>query len=635
MASSSDPGDPRDGTNRRHSPLRVGLYYLVFGAAWILVTDTLLPLLVQDPGQWQTYKGLVFVLASAAIIYWLVHRELAARRRAEEHRRASERRYQVMFEKSVAGFFRSAMDGEILDCNRELARLLGFEGADELIGTNARSYYPDAGEREAWIEELEAKGELRNYELRLRRRDGSEVWTLMNASLQEDVPSGRPVLAGTMVDITEEKRLRDELEAYAYHDTLTGLPNRRHLQAAAEGVLSKAHRGAEAVGVLYLDLDRFKRINDTLGHEVGDEVLLQFGRRMRRFLREEDTAARIGGDEFAVLLNTVDDEDGAERVAHRLHEALSEPFFAGGRSLTVSSSIGMAVYPEHGQTFAELLSNADQAMYRALEKQGGVTVYEPTTTYVRRDQIAEEEDLRVALRENQFELHYQPVFRLEDRTMVGAEGLARWRHPELGLRSPGVFIPIAEHTGLIRDLDLWAFRTAVERAEDLTGNGSLEWVSVNVSAQSLRNDEVVQQFYESLENSGLEPGSLVVEITESTAMEDPRAGIHLFREFQQRGARVAIDDFGTGHSALAYLKTLPTEIVKLDMIFIRGIETSEREDRLLHALVGLGKTLEVEVIAEGVETEGQFERLASHTCDLAQGYHLGRPMKWERLKEII
>lgn len=614
--------------------LRASLYYLAFGVAWIVVTDALLPVFVQDVGPWQTYKGIVFVLASAAVIHLLVGRELAERRRAEERRRASERRYQLMFERSVAGFFRSTVDGLILDCNRELASMLGFDDAEDLIGTDARSLYAEEEQREAWIEALDAGGEIRNFELHLHHRDGSSVWTLMNATLLEEDPDG-PVLAGTMVDVTREKRLRDELEAYAYHDTLTGLPNRRHLRVQAESVFSKARRDGTTVGLLYLDLNRFKRINDTLGHEVGDDVLFQFGRRLLHHLREEDVAARIGGDEFAVLLNTVKDRQGAVEAAERLYDALSEPFFAGDRSLHVSPSVGVAVHPEHADSFAALLSCADQAMYRASEKESGVAVYEPSTTYVRRDQIAEEEDLREALRRGQLELHYQPIFRVDDGRLVGAEALARWRHPELGLRPPGVFIPVAEHSGLIRELDLWAFETVVEDARSLASNGSAPWLSVNVSAQSLRHDDVLRRFKERLERSRLDPGQFVIEVTESTAMQDPRAAVAVFEALQERGARIAIDDFGTGHSALAYLKVLPCDLVKLDLIFIRGIETSAREDRLLKALVGLGRSLGVDVVAEGVETEGQHDRLAAHDCDLAQGFHLGRPMQLERLRGLL
>lgn len=632
----TDRGTNRSGPRKRRSALRVGLYYLIFGAAWILVTDTLLPTLVEDTGQWQTYKGLVFVLASAGIIYLLVRRELSARRRAEGELQVSERRYRVMFEESVAGVFRSAMDGEILDANRAMAELLGFDKPEELIGADARSYYSDPKQREGWIAELRSESEIRNYELHLRRRDETSVWTLMNASLMESEEGAVPVLAGTMVDITEEKQLRDELEAYAYHDVLTGLPNRRYLQEKSNAVLSKARRDRSAVGFLYIDLDRFKRVNDTLGHEVGDEVLFHVGRRLQRHLREEDMAARIGGDELAVVLNTIDDREGAVRAAERLHEALDEPFYAGGHSIYVSPSFGVALYPEHGTTFSELLSNADQAMYQALEvKMGGVQVYEPTAKAVRRHEIAEESDLRAALREGQLELHYQPVRRIGHEGIVGAEALARWRHPEIGLRRPGSFIPIAEHSGLIRDIDLWAFATVLEELPDLTSDSSIEWLAVNVSALSLNHDETLGRLHEGLERSGFEPGSLIVEITESTAMQDPRTSIQIFQGLQERGARVAIDDFGTGHSALAYLKSLPVDLVKLDMIFVRGIEASEREDRLLKALIELGKTLEVEVVAEGVETEGQYERVAAHGCHLAQGNYLGRPISLKKLRSRL
>lgn len=628
----------RDTTGRlpmRRSALRVGFLYLLFGAAWILLSDTLLPALVEDTGQWQTYKGLVFVLASAAIIYGLVRRELAGRRRAEASLRASERRFRTMFEQNVAGVFRTTMDGEILDGNPALASILGYEEPGAVVGTNARDYYADPEQREDWIERLRAEGRIRNYELHLRRRDGSSVWTLMNASLIDSGEAEGQVLSGTMVDVTELKQLRDELEAYAYHDALTGLPNRRYLKEQAEAALSNAHRHGATVGFVYIDLDRFKRVNDTLGHEVGDELLYQVGRRLERYLREEDSAARIGGDEFAVVLNTVEDGDGAIAAAHRLYDAVAEPFYASGHSIYVAPSLGVSLYPDHGDTFSELLSYADQAMYQAYEKTEGVRIYRPTSHQPRRPQLAEEADLREALQQGLLELYYQPVFRVAGRDVTGAEALARWRHPEIGLRGPGAFIPVAEHSGLVRKIDLWAFRTVLQDLPALIEGGPLDWLAVNVSALSLNHGDTLARLHTMMEESRMPEGSLVVEITESTAMQDPRASTRIFQELQERGARVAIDDFGTGHSALAYLKSLPADMVKLDTIFVRGIDASEREDRLLKALIELGKTLEVEVVAEGVESGAQFERVQAHGCHMAQGYHLGRPMPIAKLQELV
>lgn len=622
-------------SSRAGSALRVGLLYLLFGAGWILLTDNLLPRMVDVTGPWQTYKGLLFVLLSAGVIYVLVRRELHARRLAERHREAYQRRYQALFEQNVAGVFRTTVDGEILDCNQALAELLGYERPEEVVGTDAATHYADPDQREVWIEELRDDRLVRNFELHLRRRDGSDVWALMNAGLIEEEETRGPLLAGTMVDVTEEKQLRDELEAYAYHDSLTGLPNRRYLKEEALAVLSKARRDGAVVALLYLDLNRFKRINDTLGHDAGDDLLFQVGRRLERHVREEDLAARIGGDEFAVLLNTIDDIEGARNAASRLHEKLSDPFFVAERSLHVDTSVGVAVYPDHGGTFADLLSHADQAMYQSFQGTASITVYQPTSGQRVRDQLAEEEDLRQALLNDQFELHYQPIYQIADHTVVGAEALMRWNHPELGLRRPGSFIPVAEMSGLIRELDLWAVKTALDTAERLATDGPLDWCAVNVSAQSLGHDDVLGRFQEWLEASELRPGSLVIEVTESTAMQDPRGATQVFRNLQDRGARVAIDDFGTGHSALAYLKNLPVDLVKLDMIFVRGIEAGQREDRLLRALIELGRTLEVVVVAEGVERERQYSRLAEHRCDLAQGSHLGQPVMLEELSRNL
>jgi len=630
----------REQGSPRGPVLRIVLLYLLFGAAWILVTDSVLPRLVDDVGAWrtwQTYKGLVFVLLSAAVIGLLVHRELAARRRAERERERAEARYRVLFERNVAGVFRTRPEGEILDCNRALARLLGHESPDELIGTDARSHYAEPSDREEWIRRVREEGEIRNQEIRLRRPDGRPVWALMNAGLQEVEPGEGPVLAGTMVDVTERKRLRDQLEAYAYHDALTGLPNRRSLKREARAVLAKARRDDEMVGLLYLDLDRFTRINDTLGHDVGDRVLYEVGRRLERHVREEDVPARIGGDEFAVLLNTVEDEEGARTVARRLREAMGEPFRAGDRSVHLDLTVGVALFPEHGTQFQDLLSRADRAMSRARGRGTGVAVHVhvPRGDGASRDELAEEEDLRRALADGELELHYQPVVRVGDGRIVGAEALARWRHPELGMRSPADFIPLAERTGLIRALDRWAIGAAAVDARRLASAGPLEWLSVNVSPHSLEGGVDPGASLGVLEDAGGNGGRLVIEVTESGAMRDPEASRALFRELRARGVGVAIDDFGTGHSALAYLMDLPADIVKLDMIFVQGVGAGGREDRLLRALVELGQTLEVEVVGEGVETEGQLERLREYGCDLAQGYHLGRPAPLHDLERAL
>lgn len=625
-----------DDRRRTGSALRIGVLYLLFGAAWILVTDTVLPGLVEDVRAWETYEGLLFVGFSAALVCGLVYRELSARSRTERELKESERRYRAMFEQNVAGAFRTTLDGEISDCNQALADLLGFDRPEELVGTSAGDHYADVAKREEWIAELREKGRVQNLELHLQRRDGTDVWTLMNAALVADEANEGPRVAGTMVDITQEKQLRDQLEAYAYHDSLTGLPNRRYLKEKATAALSKAHRDGEVVGLLYIDLDRFKRVNDTLGHDVGDQVLHEVGRRFQAHVREEDMAARIGGDEFAVLLNTVEDESGAMSAAHRLREGIGVPYFVGGRSLHLTVRVGIALFPDHGREFHELLSRADEAMLRAQEGNAEVAVHAPTEERRRhRDELADEEDLRRAIEQEHFVLHFQPVYRVAGRRLVGAEGLARWRHPGLGLRSPAEFIPIAERTGLIREIDRWAFRSVTEHAKRFAVDGPLEWLSMNASAQSLGHEGYLEEMIDTLEDSGLDGDTLMVEVTESQAMRTPQTSAALFRQLRDRGVRIGIDDFGTGHSALAYLKNLPIDLVKLDMIFVHGIEASEQEDRLLRALIELGKTLGVRVVAEGVESEGQFERLGEHGCHLAQGYWLGRPMPADELADVL
>lgn len=557
-------------------------------------------------------------------------RDVTEQRRAREALEESEQRYRALFEENVAGVFRSTPEGRILECNRAFAAMFGYESPDELEGTSAAELFASPEGRDAYLETLREEGAIHNHELHLERRDGSDLWALENARL-ETSPGGEPVIYGTVVDVTEQRRLRERLEELAYHDPLTGLPNRRLLAEHAGQVLSAAGRRGDRVGVLYLDLARFKRINDTLGHSAGDRVLVETADRLRRGLRDADTAARVGGDEFAVLLPDVEGTEAVVRVAERLRDRLDRPFRLSGRDFRVTPQVGAAVFPEHGEDFPELFSAADRAMYRAKREPGtGIVVADPGTDAPAPQALVEEEQLRRALDTGRLVPHYQPVLAADDLGRVGAEALARWEHPERGVLPAGEFVHLAERTGVIRTLDLRMLERAVGRAAEWCGDGPLEWVSVNLSPASFEPDGIVERVRERLEAEGVEPGRLWLEVTEQVSVRKPREAARTLAQLHDLGVKVVIDDFGTGHSALAYLHRFPADVLKMDRLFVNRLGRSEPEERLVEGVLGLGRKMGMEVAAEGIEREEQAEWLRARGCDLLQGRYFSPALPADR-----
>ncbi|MFQ5680419.1 MAG: putative bifunctional diguanylate cyclase/phosphodiesterase, partial [Gemmatimonadota bacterium] len=552
-------------------------------------------------------------------------RDISERVEAMESLRASEERYRALFERNVAGVFRSTLEGVVLEVNEACARLLGYS-PEEMAGISSHDLYMRPEDRETFRVRLLAEGAVRNCELRLRRKDGSPVWVLENSMLVEDPVHGERVIEGTLIGITDRKRLEADLEHLAYHDALTGLANRRLLEERARKTLALAGREGRRAGLVFIDLARFKRINDTLGHAVGDSVLAETANRLRAVARESDTVARMGGDEFAVLLAEVDGVEGARVVAERLWKALQEPLHLAGRTLHADARLGVALYPDHASDYEALLSAADRAMYRTMTE--GVLpyrLYDPALEGTFEDELALEEGLREALEAEELTLYYQPICRGGDGRVEGAEALLRWPHPERGVIAAAEFIHLAERTPLIHQIDRWALREGIRQASEWEGGDGPDWVAVNLSAASFRDPELVAYVSGLLEEARLDPSCLVVEVTERTAMRNPEAVNDCLRGLREVGARIAIDDFGTGHSALAYLRQLPADLLKLDGVFIRDLEADPGAGRIARAVIALGHAAGMAVVAERVERRAQREWLEAAGCDFVQGYHVGEP----------
>jgi diguanylate cyclase (GGDEF)-like protein len=425
----------------------------------------------------------------------------------------------------------------------------------------------------------------------------------------------------------------------AFHDALTGLPNRALFLDRLEHALARGRRDQSWVAVLFVDLDRFKLINDTLGHAAGDELLITAGQRLRATVRESDTAARFGGDEFAILLGNETSAAHAAVVAERVIEAMRAPFKVSGREVFVSASVGIAISHAGHEDAAEILRNADVAMYRAKHQgSGGYHIFEPGMRVALIERLELEADLRRAVDHGEFTLVYQPIMTLEAPTISGFEALIRWSHPSRGLVSPAEFIPLAEETGLIFPIGRWVLEEACREAARWQSEHPRDpprTVSVNLSACQLQHAGLVGEVANALAASRLDPGCLVVEITESVLIHDTEAIIARLTELKQLGVRVAIDDFGTGYSSLSYIRQLPVDIVKVDKSFIDHIDQSAEASAVARAIIRLGHTLNLATVAEGIEEPGQLETLRKMQCELGQGYLFTKPLDIGELEELL
>ncbi len=428
-----------------------------------------------------------------------------------------------------------------------------------------------------------------------------------------------------------------ELRHQSLHDALTGLPNRVLALDRAEQMLARARRQQIPVAALYIDIDGFKHVNDTFGHAAGDELLRTVATRLEGVVREGDTAARLSGDEFVVLVEGSALDAGPELVAERLLEVLRQPYEIDGhtgRQLSLTASVGIALGER--ASAAELLRDADVALYEA--KAAGKSHYmlfQSSMQTAARDRLTLEMDLAEALEQRQLFLQYQPTFDLQSERVIGVEALIRWRHPTRGVIAPIEFIPVAEESGLIVPIGRWVLQEACMQAANWYGDGHRIGMSVNVSGRQLDDDELIEDVRGALAESGLDPTTLTLEITETTLMRDAEATAERLRMLKQLGVRIAIDDFGTGYSSLAYLRQFPVDALKIDRSFISGIAGSKGSAALIHTLVQLGKTLDIETLAEGIEERSQLETLQREHCDHGQGFLFSRPLDVDAVEKFL
>jgi diguanylate cyclase (GGDEF)-like protein len=418
-------------------------------------------------------------------------------------------------------------------------------------------------------------------------------------------------------------------------DDLTGLPNRVLLHDRFQQAIKSARRTGGQAAVLLLDLDQFKEINDTLGHHRGDQLLQMVSERLSSVLREGDTLARLGGDEFAIMLHTTDAIGGALAAAERVGQALLANFTVADVPVHVGASVGIAVYPDHGETIDLLLQHADVAMYRAKASGEGYAAYEPEHDAYSTDQLALVGELREAIASDGLELHYQPILDLGRNRMIGVEALVRWWHPVRGMVMPNQFIPAAERTGLIRPLTSWVLSTGLRQLRTWLDEGKDMTLAVNLSPKSLTDPELLFDISFALLDSGVDAGHLILEVTENSFISDPGRSIKALEEIRRLGVTVSIDDFGTGYSSLAYLRNLPIDEVKIDRSFVAGLTNNPADRSIVESTISLAHSLGFVVVAEGIEDEQTLDRLRGLGCDFAQGYHLGRPKRAAELHDAF
>ncbi|HJU00022.1 MAG TPA: EAL domain-containing protein [Actinomycetes bacterium] len=555
--------------------------------------------------------------------------------------RASEQRFQALVQHSSEVVILVDADARVEYVSESMTRVFGYSEA-HLLGRRLTQLMDDEAGirlREGLAEVAERPYGVLELELPLRHRDGHRCTAQITITNLLDNPSVGGLVLNTR-DISERRQLEDQLVHQAFHDSLTSLANRALFKDRVDHALQRTKRQTPSVAVLFLDLDGFKEVNDSLGHAAGDRLLIQVAERLRSCVRPSDTVARFGGDEFAVLIEDASDDVDVVQVAERVLEGLRQPFVVNGRDLHVRGSMGIARMENDVEGADHLLRNADLAMYRAKAAgQGGYERYDPEmhTELVQRVQL--EADLRRALEAGELFLEYQPTFDLASGQIVGAEALARWQHPTRGLVPPTEFIPLAEASGLIQPLGAWVLREACRQAAEWQRSTAHRdkplALSINLSGRQLQVPEVVEDVAAALRESGLQPDSLVLEMTESVLMDDDENVLAILQRLKGLGARLAIDDFGTGYSSLSYLHRFPVDMLKIDRSFVERLSHASDNAELARTIVRLGQSLQLVTVAEGVEDSAQFLALRRMGCDVGQGFYFGKPMASEEITRLL
>ncbi|WP_079230409.1 phosphodiesterase DibA [Pseudomonas putida] len=615
--------------------LRMAALYVVLSFLWLVLAEVVLHSMTDDPLALTVGRQInvvVWVLVSALLIFVSRARLLnfigiGARLRSEDRERL--RMAAAVFDSTLEGVLVTDRQGLIVHVNRAFMRITGYQ-QDEVLGQRPSKFksgrhgvpfyqqiYAALAEKGEW------SGEIWN------RRKSGEIYPQWQTicAIRDDSGELSHYVA-VFSDISAIRHTEQELAYLAHHDPLTGLPNRLLFNDRAEQALAAAQANKRGCALLLLDLDHFQSINDGLGHTIGDQLLKLVGERLRETVGNNVTLARLGGDEFGVLAENCQQVGQAGKLAQGIIERMREPFEFDGHRLFISASVGISLFPNDALSAEQLLRNADSALFKA--KGNGracYALYTEELTAHAQHRVETASELRRALAKDELRVFFQPVHDLFTAKMVGVEALVRWQHPERGLVPPGEFIPIAERTGLIAEVDAWVLREACRQMVQWQEQGrALEFVAVNISSRLFGQRELYRQVADVLHETGLDPALLELEVTESAVMEDPEVALEQLHRLRELGLNLAIDDFGTGYSSLLRLKRLPVQKLKIDQGFVAGLPLDDDDIAIVRVIIALARSMGMQVHAEGIEQSEQARFLLEQQCQLGQGYWFGRPV---------
>lgn len=565
--------------------------------------------------------------------------DITTRRESEIALKEAELRYRSIFENTAEGIFQTTVEGFYIRANPALANIYGYASPDALVkhlNNIEKQLYVNPDRRKEFLQLMRSQTNATNFESQVYKRDGSIIWISENSRAVYDDNGVLLYFEGTVEDITERVGYRQKIEYQATHDDLTGLPNRVMLKTRLQEAIHKAESQNGNVAVVYIDLDHFKDVNDSMGHGAGDALLIDMSHRLSAVVNELGVVARPGGDEFVLVLTELSDTNQISTILERILQVVAKPFEIGHREFVVTCSLGISLYPKDAKDSDTLLKHADAAMYEA--KKVGKNNYQFFTpsinaTLMRRLEL--EYKLRQVLKLNEFILHYQPKFSAKTRQLTGIEALIRWQSSE-GLISPAEFIPVSEESNLIEHIDHWVIENACTHNMRLINTLGIEIpVSVNVSARQFYHRDFIQNVATILANTGLPPHLLEIEITESVLIDQTKMFISILNRLKAIGVKLAIDDFGTGYSNIGYLKNFPIDHLKIDQSFVRGLSHDTSNQAILSAIVVLGHHLGLNVIAEGVETEEERVFLTNIGCDEMQGFLFSKALPEDELRAFL
>ncbi len=625
--------------------LRIFIIYLIIGIFWIFFSDHILQKLVSTQEQftrYSIYKGWAYVAFTAVMLYFLVRANIIEYLSIEASFHVSEDRWKFALEGAGDGVWDWDMVTDQVFRSARWKEIYGYTNSqlEETAAAGRALVHPD--DLPQMLEDTQAylKGERDIYvsEFRILCEDGTWKWTLSRGMVIRHDVDGKPLrMIGTHTDISERKNAEAQVFRLAHYDQVTHLPNRTLFLDRFHQEVKKAQRNNQFITLMYLDLDDFKEINDTLGHDMGDLLLKETAGRLEACVRSDDTVARMGGDEFTIILNNLKDQISTERVAQNILDKFNEPFYLGGQIVYITTSIGISVYPVDGTEVDVLLKNADRAMYAAKEQgRNRYHYFTPTMQDAALNRMHLSNDLHTALIAKQFQLHYQPIVDLASGDIHKAEALIRWQHPIRGLISPAEFIPIAEHTGLIVGIGDWVFYEAVNQVIKWRTHQPDFQISINRSPVQFRaNLKHHLNWVNYLKERELPGRSICIEITEGLLLDARDVVISQLDSFSKANIQVAIDDFGTGYSSLAYLRKFNIDYVKIDRSFTSNIHPGSSDLVLCEAIIVMAHKLGKKVVAEGIETQEQLDLLKAAGCDFGQGYLFSKPVPANEFEELV